>query len=40
MAQFVIHLGISPSDYWAMTLGEHDALVAEFNRIQKSKRKG
>lgn len=33
----VIHVGISPAEYWALTLGERDALVEEMNRAKRKR---
>lgn len=35
MAQLVIHLGISPAEYWGLRLDEQQALIHEWNRTQK-----
>lgn len=32
LALFVVNLGMSPRDYWALTLLEHEAIVQAWNR--------
>ncbi|MCU1530124.1 MAG: hypothetical protein JWP75_3887 [Frondihabitans sp.] len=35
LATFVVHLGVSPTDYWALTITEHAAIVKEFNATRR-----
>ena len=35
MAQFVVHLGFTPDQYWALTGFQRDAIIAEWNRSHK-----
>jgi len=39
LAELVVNVGISPADYWALTLRERDAITREFNRVQRNKQK-
>lgn len=32
LAFFVVRIGIAPTDYWALTLVERNAIVTEFNK--------
>lgn len=32
MASFVVHLGMSPTEYFALTLGQRDAIVRETKK--------
>jgi len=36
MATFVVNLGFTPADYWALTLAERDAIIRAWN-IKHSK---
>lgn len=36
---FVVHLGFSPSDYWALTGAQRAAIIAEWNRTQQRRKK-
>ena len=38
MAKFAIHLQIPPVQYWALTWGEREALIAEWNDTNRKKR--
>lgn len=34
---FVVHMRMSPTDYRALTVGERDAIVKEFNRANRNR---
>jgi hypothetical protein len=38
MASFVVNLGLAPDDYYRLTGYEREALIAEFNRVNKTTR--
>ena len=35
MGAFVVNFGLTPAQYWALTLRERDAIVAAWNRRQQ-----
>ncbi len=35
MAQFAVHLRMTPGDYYALTVAEHRVIVTEWNKTQK-----
>jgi hypothetical protein len=37
MASFVVGLGLTPADYWALTWAERNAIVREQNRAKRRK---
>lgn len=37
MARFVVYLGFTPADYYALTLAERNAIVAVWNTSQKKR---
>lgn len=37
MAKLVVHLRIPPSEYWALTQGQRQALITEWNTSQRRK---
>jgi hypothetical protein len=32
---FVVHLGMSPSEYWDLTLAQRDAILREANKRKR-----
>lgn len=36
LATFVVTIGLSPSEYWALTVLERDAIIRQFNDNNKS----
>lgn len=34
----VVHLRLTPAEYYALTVEEHHALVEEWNQVQKKRR--
>lgn len=37
MAQFVVHVGLQPSEYWGLTWIERNAIMTEHNRKTKAR---
>lgn len=35
LAWFVVALGMSPSDYWRLTVAQRNAIVAQHNRAAR-----
>ncbi len=33
----VVNFGIAPTEFWSLTIAERDALITEFNRVNKKK---
>lgn len=38
MAAFVIHLRMTPAEYYALTVEQRDAITTEWSKAQKQKR--
>lgn len=37
MAYVVVHTGLTPADYWALTIAERGAIVAMINEVNKAR---
>jgi hypothetical protein len=37
MAAFVVAFNLSPKDYYEMTLGERDAIIHEYTRVNRKR---
>lgn len=35
LAWFVVNLGLSPADYWQLTVGQRNAIVTEANKAAR-----
>jgi hypothetical protein len=37
LAMFVVHIGMSPADYWQLTINQRNEIIKAYNKANKKR---